>query len=179
MYTYNKDAETGLCNRHQQVEIIISVILCIIIRIINMQLDLIIVILCTIIINIINIIRRSAESSSLATLFQGEIVKFSDYQKTELGTEVEVNFHILLLSRFSTSCLIFASFPGGVHLSRGALLSTSRLACSSLVWPLIRQPAAPEQTLPSAQRGAPCLPHPRAKGSPSPRGGRPTPSSSS
>ena len=172
MYTYNKDAETGLCNRHQQVEIIISVILCIIIRIINMQLDLIIVILCTIIINIINIIRRSAESSSLATLFQGEIVKFSDYQKTELGTEVEVGFHIF------TSCLIFASFPGGVHLSRGALLSTSRLACSSLVWPLIRQPAAPEQTLPSAQRRAPCLPHPRAKGSPSSRGGRPTPSPS-
>jgi len=38
VYTYSKDAETGLCNRHQQ----------------------------------------------------GEIVKFSDYQKTELGTEVEV-----------------------------------------------------------------------------------------
>ena len=96
VYTYSKDAETGLCNRHQQVDLIIFFIPCIII----IKVEIIIVVIPCIIIIIINMIRRSADSSSLATLFQGEIVKFSDYQKTEMGTEVEVDFHLF---KFSTS----------------------------------------------------------------------------
>ena len=98
MYTYSKDAETGLCNRHQQVDLIIS-IPCIII--IKVEITISIIPCISIIIINNNMISRSSDSSSLATLFQGEIVKFSDYQKTEMGTEVEVDFHHF---RFSTSC---------------------------------------------------------------------------
>ena len=97
MYTYSKDAETGLCNRHQQVDLIISIIPCIIIIKVEITIS---IIPCISIIIIINMISRSSDSLSLATLFQGEIVKFSDYQKTEMGTEVEVDFHHF---RFSTS----------------------------------------------------------------------------
>ena len=107
---------------------------------------------------------------------QGEIVKFSDYQKTELGKEVEVkststrsplppNHHLHQITSPHPppwNCLI----AGGLNIS---WLSASSCLRSSLVWSRGWQPAPPEPALsgsqpwarPGAQRGRlSCLPDP-------------------
>ena len=62
-------------------------------------------------------------------LYQGEIVKFSDYQKTELGTEVEVES---TFPNFSTSCCLISRWSPPFQRSSSLQLSAPGLPGSAL-----------------------------------------------